>query len=184
MLPQIVQILNCSESRTIGEEEDVIEIARERQLPSPPGELWPLVSDAERLGEWFAFADSAEVIDGAPGVGQRRRMHGHWGKRKSEIDQRVTDWEPPRRIGWEHQAERLDGKPAPRFAAETLFTIELDPAGAGGSRVRLTSRQRPASRPRGLVIRLFGGREIGGKLGESLERLDQLTSRSLPDSTS
>jgi hypothetical protein len=107
------------------------------------------VSDVERLADWFAFADSAESLEGSPGVGQRRRMHGSWGKKKSEIDQQVTDWEPARRIAWRHEAERLDGKPAPRFAAETLFSIELaeEPGGAG-TRVRLRSRQLPASRAR------------------------------------
>jgi uncharacterized protein YndB with AHSA1/START domain len=161
----------------------VIEVTRERELEVPPEDLWPIVSEAARLGDWFAFAESAEVVDGDAGVGQRRRMHGRWGKRKSEIDQRVVDWEPPRRLAWEHEAERLDGKPAPRFAAETRFSIELEPTD-GRTRVRLTSRQLPASKPRGLVMRLFGGREIGGKLDDSLDRLGQVTSRSLPDSTS
>ncbi len=46
--------------------------------------------------------------------------------------------------------------------------------------MRLTSRQVPASRPRGLVIRLFGKREVGGKLDGSLERLAQVSSRARP----
>lgn len=133
--------------------------------------MWPIVSDAGRLADWFAFAEGAEVLEGAPGVGQRRRMYGSWGKKKSEIDQRVVAWEPAHRLGWEHEAERLDGKPAPRFAAETVFTIDLTPEG-DGTRVRLESRQLPASRARGLVIRLFGGREIGQKLNESLDGLE------------
>ena len=32
-----------------------------------------------------------------------------------------------RRLAWRHLAERLDGKPAPRFAASTDFSIELAP---------------------------------------------------------
>jgi uncharacterized protein YndB with AHSA1/START domain len=162
----------------------VIEIVREREIPAASDALWPVVSDAARLGEWFEFAESAEVIEGEEGVGQRRRMHGSWGRKKSEIDQRIVDWQPPRRLAWEHEAERLDGKPAPRFAAETVFSIDLEPAGDDATRVRLTSRQLPASKPRGLVMRLFGTREIGGKLDASLDRLAQVTSRSRPDSTS
>src|SRR3954469_991589 len=157
---------------------------REREIPAAAGDLWPVVSDPARLADWFDFAEGAEVIEGAAGVGQRRRMHGSWGKKKSEIDQRVVDWQPPRRLAWEHEAERLDGKPAPRFAAETVFSIDLEPAGADATRVRLTSRQVPASKPRGLVMRAFGTREVGGKLDGSLERLAQVTSRSRPDSTS
>ena len=150
---------------------------REREVPAAPDELWPVVSDPARLADWFDFAEGAEAIEGEPGVGQRRRMHGSWGKKKSEIDQRVVEWEPPRRLAWEHEAERLDGKPAPRFAAETRFSIDLEPTGSASTRVRLTSRQVPASRSRGLVIRLFGRREVGGKLDGSLERLARLAAR-------
>jgi hypothetical protein len=57
-------------------------------------------------------------------------------------------------------------------------------AGQAGTRVEPTSRRLLASKPRALVIRLFGRREVGGKLDESLERLAQVTSRSRPDSTS
>ena len=60
---------------------------------------------------------------------------------------------------------------------EVVFSIDLEPAGAQATRVRLTSRQVPASRPRGLVIRLFGSREVSGKLDGSLERLAQVSSR-------
>jgi hypothetical protein len=82
--------------------------------------------------------------------------------------------DPPRRLAWQHEAERLDGKPAPRFAASTTFTMTLDPdpAGAGATRVRLHSQQEPASALRGLVIRLFGRREVAQKLDESLDRLE------------
>jgi hypothetical protein len=75
-----------------------------------------------------------------------------------------------------HEAERLAGKPAPQFAAETRFTIDLD-ADGDGTRVRLRSRQRPASWPKGLVIRLFGSREIAGHLERPLERLEEVATR-------
>jgi len=155
----------------------MIEVMREREIPAAPEDLWPVVSDPARLADWFDFAEGAEVIDGEPGVGQRRRMHGSWGRKKSEIDQRIVEWEPPSRLAWEHEAERLDGKPAPRFAAETRFSIKLEPAGGRLTRVRLTSRQVPASKPRGLVIRAFGKREVGAKLDGSLERLAELARR-------
>jgi hypothetical protein len=40
-----------------------------------------------------------------------------------------------------------------------------------GTRVTLRSEQEPASALKGVVIRLFGRREIAGKLDESLGRL-------------
>jgi uncharacterized protein YndB with AHSA1/START domain len=148
----------------------VIDVTATRTIPAAPQAIWPLLDEPARLHEWFAFADGGEVIEGA-GVGRRQRMHGHWGRKRSEIDQVVVEHEPPRRLAWCHQAERLDGKPAPRFAAETVFTATLEPV-EGGTRVTLHSAQVPASALRGVVIRAFGRREVRQKLRESLEGLD------------
>jgi uncharacterized protein YndB with AHSA1/START domain len=148
----------------------MVVVTAERTIPAPPDAIWPLLDDPARLGEWFAFADRGEVLEGA-GVGRRQRMHGHWGRKRSEIDQIVVEHDPPRRLAWRHEAERLDGKPAPRFAASTTFTMALEPDGARASRLRLRSEQVPASALRGLVIRLFGRREVAQKLDQSLDRL-------------
>jgi uncharacterized protein YndB with AHSA1/START domain len=146
-----------------------LDVIRERRVAASPEQLWPLVSDPARLQEWFTFALAAEVLDGE-GVGRRQRMHGEWGSKRSEIDQEVVEFDPPRRIAWVHLAERLDGKPAPRFAASTRFTVDLTPDD-GGTSVRLHSAQEPASLVRGLVMRLFGTREIAQNLDRSLSRL-------------
>ena len=148
----------------------MIDVSASATIPAEPEAIWPLLDDPARLGEWFAFADGGEVLEGE-GVGRRQRIHGHWGRKRSEIDQVVVEHDPPRRLAWRHEAERLDGKPAPRFAASTLFTMTLEPAGPGASTLLLRSRQEPASPLRGLVIRLFGRREVATKLEESLERL-------------
>jgi uncharacterized protein YndB with AHSA1/START domain len=148
----------------------VIEVTAERSIPAAPDVLWPRVSEPAQLPEWFEFAERVEVLDGGDGVGQRRRQHGHWGKRRSEVDQVITRWEPGRALAWRHEAERLDGKPAPRFAASTDFTIELVPEGAG-TLVRLHSAQEPAGALRGLVIRAFGRRDVARALERSLDRL-------------
>jgi uncharacterized protein YndB with AHSA1/START domain len=153
----------------------MIEVVREARVDAPPAQVWDAVATVERLPEWFTFADAAETLDGT-GVGRRQRIHGRWGRKRSEVDQVITDWEPPRRLVWVHEAERLNGKPAPRFAAETRFSILLEPVD-GATRVRLESRQLPASRVRGLVMRLFGERELGGHLDRSLERLAALYGR-------
>lgn len=148
----------------------MIDVSTARTIPAAPDDIWALLDDPARLGEWLAFADRSEVLEG-DGVGRRQRMHGHWGRKRSEIEQVVVEHDPPRRLAWRHEAERLDGKPAPRFAASTLFSMTLEPEGAGATRVTLRSQQEPASALRGLVIRLFGRREIAGKLEESLDRL-------------
>jgi uncharacterized protein YndB with AHSA1/START domain len=149
----------------------VIDVSAVRTIRAAPDELWPLLDDPTRLPEWFAFADGGEVLEGE-GVGRRQRMHGHWGRKRSEIDQVVVEHDPPRRLAWRHEAERLDGRPAPRFAASTLFTMTLEADGAGATRVHLRSQQEAASPLRGLVIRLFGRRELAQKLEESLDRLE------------
>jgi uncharacterized protein YndB with AHSA1/START domain len=150
----------------------MIEVIAERAVPAPPERVWPLVADPQELPRWFGFAERVEVLEGE-GVGQRRRQHGHWGKKASEVDQELTAFEPGRRLAWRHLAERLDGKPAPRFAASTDFSIELAPED-GGTRVRLRSAQVPAGRLRGLVMRAFGRRELAGTLKSSLAELERV----------
>src|SRR3954465_12062688 len=147
----------------------MIDVSTARTIPAAPDDIWPLLDDPARLGDWLPFAERGEVLDGG-GVGRRQRMHGRWGRRRSEVDQVVVEHDPPRRLAWRHEAERLDGKPAPRFAASTTFSATLEPNGAG-TRVTLRSEQEPASALKGLVIRLFGRREVAGKLEESLDAL-------------
>jgi uncharacterized protein YndB with AHSA1/START domain len=148
----------------------MIDVTAVRTIPAAPDEIWALLDDPARLGDWLAFAESGEVLEG-DGVGRRQRMHGRWGRKRSEIDQVVVEHDPPRRLAWRHEAERLDGRPAPRFAASTVFSMTLEPEAADATRVTLRSQQEPASALRGLVIRLFGRREVAAKLDESLDRL-------------
>jgi hypothetical protein len=55
----------------------------------------------------------------------------------------VVEHEPGRLLAWRHEAERLDGRPAPRFATEMRFCVRLEPED-GATRVRLESRRQPA----------------------------------------
>ena len=146
-----------------------MEATVEGRVAAAPEQVWPLIDDPAAMGGWFAFADRMELVSGE-GVGRRQRLHGHWGRKRSEIEQEVVAYEPERKLAWRHVSERLDGKPAPRFAAETIFTVTLAPDG-GGTLVRLESRQRPAGRLRGVIMRIFGQREIRQQLAESLARL-------------
>ena len=149
-----------------------VEIVRERRVGAPLVRVWEIVEAVEGLGQWFAFAERAELLEGG-GLGRRQRIHGHWGSKASEIDQVVTDFEPGTRLAWRHEAERLDGRPAPRFARETRFAIELE-GDDGGTLVRLRSRQEPASVLKGIVLRTVGRREVSARLNRSLDRLAEL----------
>jgi uncharacterized protein YndB with AHSA1/START domain len=150
----------------------MIEIVRERQVAAAPAEVWAVVAAPERAPEWFTFAERVEVLDGE-GLGQRQRQHGRWGKRSAEVDREITEYDAPRRYGWRHVAERLDGKPAPVFARSTRFQISLEPSDAG-TLVRLHSAQEPASAMKALVMRAFGTRDVATNMDRSLERLAAL----------
>ena len=147
----------------------MITVSRSRVMPATSHEVWDLVSSVDRLPEWLTFSEAAETLEGE-GVGRLQRIHGHWGKQRSEVDQRITGWEPPLRLEWRHEAERLDGKPSPVFARETRVEIRLDPDGEG-TRVTLESAQVPASRLKGLMLRLLSRRQLGSAYDRSLERL-------------
>lgn len=150
----------------------MIEIVRESRIQAPAEDIWKIVSDPDRAPEWFIFADRVEVRSGS-GVGQLRTQHGHWGKKPSEVDQEITAYEPNRLLAWRHLAERLNGKPAPRFAASTEFSIELTPAGST-TLVRLRTRQEPATPLRGLIMKLFGTKEVAQAMTRSLTTLTTL----------
>lgn len=152
----------------------MITVARSRSVPARPEAVWQLVSSVERLPEWLTFAEAAETLEGE-GNGRLHRIHGHWGRQRSEVDQRITSWDPPRQLEWRHEAERLDGKPAPRFARDTRFQVRLEPDGEG-TRVTLESVQVPASALKGLAMRLLSRRSLAGAYEQSLRRLDAVVS--------
>lgn len=147
----------------------MIEVTREARVPAGVDEVWAVVSDPGRAHEWFEFSDRTEVLEGE-GVGQKRTQHGHWGRRKSEVDQEIIQWEPGKLLAWTHLAERLDGKPAPKFAASTVFRIELT-GDDETTTVVLRSSQEPANRVKGWAMRAFGTKDIERNLESSLTRL-------------
>jgi uncharacterized protein YndB with AHSA1/START domain len=151
----------------------MIEVQRERHIAATPEDVWAVVETPKRAPEWFAFAERVEVLDGPDGIGQRQRQYGRWGNRSAEVDREITEYDPPRAYAWRHVAERLDGKPAPRFAASTRFRISLEPSGTG-TLVRLHGTQEPASALKGIVMRALGARDVGTRLTRSLDRLAAL----------
>ena len=149
---------------------------REAEVPAGAEQVWAVVSDAGRAGDWFDFADRTEVVDGE-GKGQLRTQYGHWGHRRSEVDQEITEYEPGKVLAWQHVAERVDGKPAPKFAVRTEFRIELSGGGADDTTtVRLRSIQVPGGPLKGWLMRRLGTKDIARNMDRSLERLAELLS--------
>jgi hypothetical protein len=154
----------------------MLKVTRSRLVAAASGAVWDVVSDVGRLPDWLTPVEAAEILEG-DGADRVQRIHTHWGDRQSEIDQRVTEWEPPRRLAWVHEAERLDGRPAPRLARWTRFEIRLD-ARPGGIQVTLESIQVSDSALKGLALRLAGRRRLAGAYESSLQRLDELVTAS------
>jgi uncharacterized protein YndB with AHSA1/START domain len=150
----------------------VIEIERARRIAAPASRIWEVVAEARRLPEWYARSGKVEVLEGA-GLGRRQRVTSSWRGQESEIDQVVIAFEPGCLLEWRHEAERLGGAPAPRFALETFLSIKLESEGPESTRVVLESRQRPADAEREKAMR-ENSDYLGKAFEESLERLDKL----------
>jgi uncharacterized protein YndB with AHSA1/START domain len=150
----------------------MIEITRERTIPAPAAHVWEIVAKAERLPDWYARAGSVEVLEGS-GLGRRQRLRSQWQGQESEVDQVVTAFEPERLLEWRHEAERLGGQPAPRFAIETVVSINLKAQGPNATDVVLESRQQPADPEKEQAMRANSD-YLGKMLETSLERLEQL----------
>ena len=150
----------------------MIEVMREARVQAGADQVWAIVSDPARAHDWFDFSDRTEVREGE-GVGQKRIQYGHWGSKKSEVDQEIIAWEPGKLLAWKHLAERLDGKPAPKFAASTEFRIELT-GDDNATTVRLRSLQQPAGALKGWLMKRLGTKDIERSLDRSLEQLRAL----------
>jgi uncharacterized protein YndB with AHSA1/START domain len=156
----------------------MIEVVRERKIPAGAGQIWDVVSDARRLPDWYSRADKVEVLAGE-GLGRRQRLISQWQGRPSEVDQVVTVFEPERELEWRHEAERLDGRPAPRFSIETVITISLSAEAQGVTNVRLASRQMPADQEKEAAMQKNSA-YLGQMLETSLQRLEGVVSNGQP----
>ena len=91
-------------------------------------EIWALVSDITRTGEWSPENLGGEWIDGASGpeVGARFKGHNKRGRSKWSSNCRVIAADPGREFAF---ATGREGKP------DTIWRYELEPAGAGDTRL-------------------------------------------------
>src|SRR5205823_517131 len=109
----------------------MVEFARTRHIAAPPERVWPYVDDVTAWPRWFTEAERAEILSGL-GEGRRQRMYGHARGKATEIDSVVTVYQPPRRLEWHHEAERVDGKPGSVvFARDATASVAIEPDGSG-----------------------------------------------------
>ncbi|MDO8483730.1 MAG: SRPBCC family protein [Candidatus Limnocylindrales bacterium] len=151
----------------------MIEFARSRHVDATPERIWPFVEDVTAWPRWFSEAERAEVLSGE-GAGRRQRMYGHARGKATEIDSVVTACEPPNRLRWQHEAERVDGKPGSVvFAREATAEVTIRPDRVG-SLVTYRLLAEPGSLLNTFMLRVLAPRPIGRSFEASLERLAAL----------
>ena len=154
-----------------------MEIARSRLIGARPDQIWPYVDDIARWSEWFTEAESGEIT-GGQGLGRTQTMRGHARGKASRIDSTVTAYEPNRRLRWHHDAEFMDGKPAPVvYARDAIAEVTIEPQ-EGGSFVTYRLTMRAGNPLYWLIENVLARRPITQSFDTSLERLDRLVTGS------
>jgi len=101
-------------------------------------------------------------------------MFGHARGKATEIDSVVTAYEPPNRLRWHHEAERVDGTPGSVvFAKDATAEVTIQPDGVG-SLVTYRLLAEPGSLRHTFMLRVLAPRPIGRSFELSLERLAAL----------
>lgn len=137
------------------------EIAQHIDLDASPQQVWHVLSDFGALCTWAPNVDDSGLTgDQTEGVGTTRRVRAG----RVTVTERVTHWEPPRRLSYE-----IEGLPMVKSGSNT-WTVEQN---GSGSRVWLTSRiDTGSSLPQRLVGKVFARGMANGsaKILKGLER--------------
>jgi uncharacterized protein YndB with AHSA1/START domain len=98
----------------------------EAVVDAPPPDVWPVVSDVTRVGEWSHECRSAEWTtgDGRPAPGARFRGRNRAGVLRWGRTCEIVAVEEPRLIAWRTVPTWL-------FPDSTEWCIELQPSGRG-----------------------------------------------------
>lgn len=148
----------------------MIEFVRSRRIQAQPERIWPLVDDVTSWPRWFTEAEGAQIVSGE-GLGRHQRMSGHARGKATEIDSVVTAYEPPHRLRWHHEAERVDGQPGSVvFAVDATAEVTIAPDG-DGSVVTYRLLAEPGSLVNTFLLRVMAPGPIGRSFETSLERL-------------
>ena len=156
----------------------MIEFVRSRRITAPPERIWPLVDDVTAWPRWFTEAEGAQVVSGE-GLGRQQRMTGHARGKATEIDSVVTAYEPPHRLRWHHEAERVNGQPGSVvFAVDATAEVTIAPDG-DGSVVTYRLLAEPGTLVNTFLLRVMAPGPIGRSFETSLERLANLVETSV-----
>jgi uncharacterized protein YndB with AHSA1/START domain len=133
-------------------------VSRARELGASPDEVWRVVSDPERLPDWWPGVSRVEEVSAGAWTKVLTSPRG----KPIRADYSLVESRQPERLVWRHEVEE---SPFERILAESLTEIELDPAGSG-TRVTVTVRHRPRGWARfsPLQLRRAATRQVEGAL--------------------
>ena len=95
----------------------MLELDAEARSSAPPERVWALLADVTTWPQWADFDEA--VVETGSGAGEVRAFR----RRRTHTRERVTDFEPPRRLGY----DLLSGLPIRDYHAD----VTLTPDGAG-----------------------------------------------------
>jgi uncharacterized protein YndB with AHSA1/START domain len=139
-------------------------VRREKVVPSSVDEVWRVISDPERLPDWWP---GVTRVEDASAVAWTTVLTSAKGKAVRADYTRVTASEPERLV-WRQE---LEATPFERILVEATTSLELA-SEDGATRVVLELDQKPRgwARLAPLQFRSAGKRQVEGAL-EGLERL-------------
>ena len=140
-------------------------VTRARTVAAEPQEVWDVVADPYHLPRWWPRVERVEDATPDAWTTVMRSSRG----RAVRADYTRTDARRPRWLRWRQELEET---PFERVFRESLTEIQLEPAGAGATRVELRAVQRLRGRSRfgGFLARRAARRQLDAAL-DGLERV-------------
>lgn len=140
-------------------------MARRRTVAAPAERLWEVVSDPHHRPRWWPSVERVEDVEGDCWTDVVRSKRGKFVR----ADFTRTRHEPPRVLAWRLEVEN---SPLERFVAESVYRLELIPAGAEATEVQLQAQQRLRGGVK--VTALMARRAAARQLEEALDGLDRV----------
>jgi uncharacterized protein YndB with AHSA1/START domain len=143
----------------------VPDTTRSATVPAPPEEVWATVADPHHLPRWWPRIQRVEGVEPERFTEVLATDKG----RSVRADFRVVESQEPVVRRWEQE---IAGSPFERLLRSAETEVRLEPAGAAGTRVTLTMRQR--LRGAGVLGAVMVRRATAQRLDEALAGLARL----------
>jgi uncharacterized protein YndB with AHSA1/START domain len=143
----------------------VPDTTRSATVPAPPEEVWATVADPHHLPRWWPRIQRVEGVEPERFTEVLATDKG----RSVRADFRVVESQEPVVRRWDQE---IAGSPFERLLRSAETEVRLEPAGAAGTRVTLTMRQR--LRGAGVLGAVMVRRATAQRLDEALAGLARL----------